>query len=183
MTHYNCLILEPSYLIRKGLISFFREFKRIGLIFDAENFEDTEGFNKRETIHILISTDEFISNFDDQEFALKYIIKHDKKSEGPEILNILNSKDVLVDQITKDLDSLKSNHEETQDQLSAREVSVLIQVANGKTNKEIGDRLFISVHTVITHRKNITQKLGIKTVSGLTMYAIIHNLIQPTAMK
>ena len=47
-----------------------------------------------------------------------------------------------------------------------------------KTNKEIADNLFISAHTVITHRKNITRKLGIKTVSGLTVYAILNKIIQ-----
>ncbi len=183
MSQYNCLILEPSYLIRKGLVSFLREFKNIGLIFDAENMEECEEFRNKHKIHILISTDEFISNFESEDFLLKYIIKHNRKSEGRDILNILHPKDILVEQISKDIKSLKPTKELDEEQLSAREVSVLIQVAKGKTNKEIADRLFISVHTVITHRKNITHKLGIKTVSGLTMYAIIHNLIQPMALK
>jgi len=183
MSQYNCLILEPSYLIRKGLVSFFREFEKVSLIFDAESMEECEEFRNKHKIHILISTDEFISNFDKQEFLLKYTIKHNKKSEGKEILNILHPKDVLVEKITKDIEGLKPSKELDEKQLSAREVSVLIQVAKGKTNKEIADRLFISIHTVITHRKNITHKLGIKTVSGLTMYAIIHNLIQPMALK
>ncbi len=183
MTQFNCLILEPSYLIRKGLVSFFREFKHVGLIFDAENMEETEDFRNKHKIHILVSTDEFISNFDEQDFLLKYIIRHNKQSKGEDILNILNPKDILVNQISKDIESIKPSDEFAEEHLSAREVSVLIQVANGKTNKEIADRLFISVHTVITHRKNITHKLGIKTVSGLTMYAIIHNLIQPMALK
>lgn len=182
MNKFNCLILEPSYLIRKGLISFFREFKNVGLIFDAENMEATEDFRNKHKIHILVSTDEFIDNFKEQEFLLKYIIKHDKQSEGPEILNILKPKAILINQILKDIESIKTPDKE-EEQLSARELAVLIEVANGKTNKEIADKLFISVHTVITHRKNITHKLGIKTVSGLTMYAMIHNLIQPMALK
>ena len=44
-------------------------------------------------------------------------------------------------------------------------------------NKEIADRLSISIHTVITHRKNITRKTGIKTVAGLTVYALLNHLL------
>jgi len=63
--------------------------------------------------------------------------------------------------------------------LSAREKEVLRLVALGLTNKEIATRLFISSHTVISHRKNITAKIGIKTIAGLTLYAIINKLITP----
>lgn len=62
-------------------------------------------------------------------------------------------------------------------ELSDREKDVLVQVALGLTNKEIADKLFISIHTVITHRKHITDKLGIKSISGLTVYAILNKLI------
>jgi len=68
-------------------------------------------------------------------------------------------------------------------ELSRREVNVLKLVAMGKTNKEIADELFLSPHTVITHRKNITRKLGVYTVSGLTVYALINNLINPSEVN
>lgn len=61
--------------------------------------------------------------------------------------------------------------------LSGRETEVLVSVAKGMINKEIADSLNISVNTVITHRKNITRKTGIKTVPGLTAYAILNNLV------
>ncbi len=61
--------------------------------------------------------------------------------------------------------------------LSSREEEVLKEVARGLTNKEIADALNISMNTVMTHRKNITSKLNIKTVSGLTFYALMNNLI------
>jgi regulator of cell morphogenesis and NO signaling len=68
---------------------------------------------------------------------------------------------------------------ETQDDnaLSQREKEILSCVAKGMLNKEIADHLNISIHTVITHRKNITRKTGIKTVSGLTVYALLNNLV------
>lgn len=64
-------------------------------------------------------------------------------------------------------------------ELSEREIDVLKLVAKGFSNKDIGEKLFISIHTVISHRKNITKKLGIKSISGLTVYAILNKLIEP----
>ncbi len=69
------------------------------------------------------------------------------------------------------------NQKSTSYQLSPRESDVLKLVATGHSNKQISDNLFISIHTVITHRKHITTKLGIKSISGLTLYAVINNLI------
>ena len=62
-------------------------------------------------------------------------------------------------------------------ELSKRETDVLIAVAKGMMNKEIADQMNISIHTVISHRKNITRKTGIKSISGLTVYALLNNLI------
>lgn len=71
----------------------------------------------------------------------------------------------------------KSNYE-----LTKRETAVLVQLAQGKTNKEIADALNVSVHTVISHRKNITRKTGIKSVAGLTVYAMLNNLIDESSL-
>ena len=72
---------------------------------------------------------------------------------------------------------VKSNYE-----LTKRETAVLIQLAQGKTNKEIADALNVSVHTVISHRKNISHKTGIKSVAGLTVYAMLNNLIDESSL-
>lgn len=61
--------------------------------------------------------------------------------------------------------------------LSDREKDVLIEVVNGLSNKEIADKLCISVHTVISHRKNIVRKLNIRSAAGLTIFAIVNKLI------
>ncbi len=63
--------------------------------------------------------------------------------------------------------------------LSDREIEVLKEVASGLSNKEIADKLFISINTVISHRKKITEKLDIKSISGLTVYALMNDLINP----
>lgn len=69
-------------------------------------------------------------------------------------------------------DAAMSSHE-----LTRRETAVLIEVAKGLSNKEIASRLNVSVFTVTTHRKNIVRKTGIKSVAGLTVYALLNNLI------
>ncbi|MEG0948508.1 MAG: response regulator transcription factor [Bacteroidales bacterium] len=69
---------------------------------------------------------------------------------------------------------MKSAKKETQEELSSREIEVLKLITRGLINKEIADELCISLNTVLTHRKNITSKLGIKTVSGLTFYAMMN---------
>lgn len=67
-------------------------------------------------------------------------------------------------------------------ELSKREIDVLVAVAKGMMNKEIADLMNISIHTVISHRKNITRKTGIKSVSGLTVYALLNNLIDESEL-
>jgi len=75
--------------------------------------------------------------------------------------------------------SLHSDKKETTENqgLTDREIDVLVAVAQGLMNKEIADKLNISIHTVISHRKNISRKTGIKSVSGLAIYALLNNLI------
>ncbi len=63
-------------------------------------------------------------------------------------------------------------------ELSPREIEVLQLLTRGLINKEIADKLNISLTTVISHRKNITTKLGIRSVSGLTIYAVMHGYIE-----
>jgi len=71
------------------------------------------------------------------------------------------------------------NHKE----LSQREITILRLIVEGLTHQEIADKLFLSIHTVNTHRKNINKKLGIKTVSGLSVYAIMNHLIGMEELK
>lgn len=73
-------------------------------------------------------------------------------------------------------------HSDNED-LSSREKEILICVAKGMLNKEIADFYNISIYTVITHRKNITRKTGIKTVAGLTVYALLNNLIDINSVE
>lgn len=63
--------------------------------------------------------------------------------------------------------------------ISKRECEIITMIAEGYTNTQIADRLFLSAHTVNTHRKNIMSKLGVKNTAGIVMYAVKTNLISP----
>lgn len=72
---------------------------------------------------------------------------------------------------------------EERETLSEREKEILVGVAKGLLNKEIADIYNISTYTVITHRKNITRKTGIKSVAGLTVYALLNGLIDINSVE
>lgn len=63
--------------------------------------------------------------------------------------------------------------------LSEREVQIIKMIAEGLTNAQIAEALFLSNHTINTHRKNILSKLGIKNTAGIVMYAVKTNLVSP----
>ena len=106
-------------------------------------------------------------------FVDKAIIK-----QFNEVIEMTDSKQKVVTKIFNLLSDSKSSLDKPESvELSNREIDVLVALAKGLTNKEISDQLFISVHTVITHRKNIIRKTGIKSVSGLTVYALLNNLV------
>ena len=92
-----------------------------------------------------------------------------------------------VDQLKEKLDklfntSLTENADE-QNTLSVREKEIITGVVRGLTNKEIAKSLFLSTHTVITHRRNIARKLEIHSTAGLTIYAIMNKLIELDDIK
>ena len=87
---------------------------------------------------------------------------------------------ILVPKIKK-LEKKNSNEDQKAtvetEELSEREKDIVRSVAKGQSNKEIADEHFISIHTVITHRRNISRKLGIHSSAGLTVYAILNKLV------
>ncbi len=100
-------------------------------------------------------------------------------SSATSFITLQAPQETIIEQLQAYLPEEPANQfaEEGNKELSTREIDVLQQVVRGITNKEIADKLNISLNTVLTHRKNITAKLGIKTLSGLTFYAIMNGII------
>lgn len=85
--------------------------------------------------------------------------------------------------VTARITTMIKQNPDNNESLSDREKDVIISVVQGMTNKEIADHLCISTNTVITHRRNIARKLQIHSPAGLTIYAIVNNLVDITAVK
>lgn len=85
--------------------------------------------------------------------------------------------------INPDEEEIELDPDTEKDSVSTREKEIIALVAKGMTNKEIADKLFLSVHTVITHRRNIARKLEIHSATGLTIYAIVNKLVDLSEIK
>ena len=113
---------------------------------------------------------------------------HQFQLSGVPILNFYQAEEQLVKDILKlhqhahhdgyPVKDMPPTPPTTGHELSAREIEVLVLITKGLINKEIADKLNIGLTTVITHRKNITEKLGIKSVSGLTIYAVMNGYVE-----
>ena len=88
------------------------------------------------------------------------------------------------DDVSKNISAMVfKGGQDNSEALSDREKDVIIGVVQGLQNKEIADRLCISVNTVITHRRNIARKLQIHSPAGLTIYAIVNGLVDISSVK
>jgi len=111
---------------------------------------------------------------------LQFLTLHlDTKSDYSNLtINLSDTSALICYKVNEILNSFLSvSTKETDTELTKREIEVLQLITKGHSNKEIADQLFVSTHTVISHRKNISEKTGIKSASGLTMYAILKKII------
>ncbi len=107
------------------------------------------------------------------------VIASFSSEEETALICCFDNESKIIDDINARIVNIERKPAEHQDELSQREVDVLRLIASGMINKEIAENLGISINTVLTHRKNITAKLGIRSVSGLTFYAMMNGIIAP----
>ncbi|MDE5886096.1 MAG: response regulator transcription factor [Muribaculaceae bacterium] len=98
-----------------------------------------------------------------------------------EVISVIDD----LDTISRKIKSLciSSYPNEEKESLSNREKEIISHVVRGLTNQEIADKLFLSIHTVITHRRNIARKLEIHSATGLTIYAIVNKIVDIADIK
>lgn len=171
-------VYHSSYLIAKGIEATADKFGTVTLC--TEITSDT--FAKDDFDYYIIDAELYAcatSFFLPRRYRTLLITHHHPSahlSESSPSLPI----DTSQTEIYTALKSLTASYDESPDSheaLSSREVQVLRLLAGGNSFKEIAETLCISVNTVTTHRKNISTKLGIRSVSGLTVYAMMNGIL------
>ncbi|MDR1504719.1 MAG: LuxR C-terminal-related transcriptional regulator [Prevotella sp.] len=189
-------VAETSYIIRKGLVYVLSQLSSVGKVVELKEMEDINyqldilrpdavlinpmllGHTSKQDIRQQLNLNKHIAiialvyNIIDEQFYKSYdaVIKiNDSESRIEEtLLNCLNKEQA---------------GQSDQEELSDREKEILISVVKGMSNKEIAEHHSISIHTAITHRRNITRKLKVHSISGLTIYAIINKLVDISEIK
>lgn len=111
------------------------------------------------------------------------VMDEDSLRQYDAVINMFDSPSAIIKKLRGAAASVQDESKDEGSELSTREKEILVGVATGMLNKEIADKYNISVYTVITHRKNIVKKTGIKTVAGLTVYALLNNLIDINSIE
>lgn len=185
------VIVEPSAVITEGLKSILADSSAFGIVECTSDLSFCiERLPSTTPNAILIDPTELpvqhLRNLvSDRTIALIAVIHtlHDEEqlAQFDAVISIYDSPQLILRKLHG---AVEQCHDESSSEsgcdLSEREREILVAVAHGLTNKEIADLRNISIHTVISHRKNISRKTGIKSIAGLTVYAIMNNLISPT---
>ncbi len=178
----NIAIIEPSEIYRRGIAQIISEVSQLHIERSAAELPDT--VNQSIDIAIVnpaISSPNNIRQIFPNAKLIAILYNYVNQSllrQFDDMIELCDSSDKIIQIIDHSIDT-KPNRGGMSDveELSDRECEVLAAVAKGMINKEIADYLNISIHTVIAHRKNISRKTSIRSVSGLVVYALLNNLI------
>lgn len=185
-------IASNVYFIRSGIRGIIRDLGIDANFISLKNLDELKNHQHSNTDYLIIHNKLLQKPKADHLNEIRLIFKGKILGIGDQAekmiffdnyLTLSTSKIAINQQIQAFLQIDKKSKPTTTNVLSVREIDILKEVAMGYSNKEIAERLFISINTVITHRKNITEKLGIKTISGLTVYALMNQLIKAESVN
>lgn len=197
-TSVKIAVAETSIIIRSGLTAVLKRLPNLNVQpIEISSPESLQSYIHLHTPDIIIINPTFGGWFDIAAFKAengkvetKYIalvcsvIDSNALKQYDEHFSICDDAEAIATKInqllcTNDEDE-KENEQET---LSQREKEIITCVVKGMTNKTIADQLYLSIHTVITHRRNIARKLQIHSPAGLTIYAIVNKLVELQDIK
>jgi DNA-binding NarL/FixJ family response regulator len=181
-------VAESSVILRSGITAVMKRLPDVRIqpveILSAASLHDCM---QAQSLDILIINPNFDGFFDIERFKQEYhicVIALVSSFMDNASLKKYDATISIFDDINSVAETIKNlqniHAEESDDEhesLSTREREIVVCVVQGLTNKEIADQLCLSIHTVITHRRNISRKLQIHSSAGLTIYAIVNKLV------
>ena len=185
----NIVVIEPSDIVYQGLSTLLMKAGHDYFLYRLKDFEEIKTMYSRANFSIIIINPEIIQNRISDFTRLK---KQYPKVYWLGIVYSLYSNTVLTKfddsfSITEETDAIlkivkngflqNNTRDVVNHELSEREIDVLKMLTKGLSNKEIADKLNVSIHTVNTHRKNIMDKTSIRSLAGLTVYAVSKGII------
>lgn len=189
-------VAETSVIVRSGLVAVLKRLPDMHIqTVEVTSKEGIQHCMEAHIPNILIVNPQFEGWFDVDAFKEHYphaetkivsllctFVDANQLKGYDESINLFDDAESLEKKISE-LMNLTEEEDADQNALSQREKEIIGCVVRGMTNKEIAEKLFISVHTVITHRRNITRKLQIHSAAGLTIYAIVNKLVELSEVK
>lgn len=197
-TVLKIVVAEASVIVRSGLTAVLKRIPNLNIQpVEVSSTEALQNFIHLHTPDIVIVNPTFGGWFGLPAFkaenkpGIRYIalvcsvLDANTLKEYDERIAICDDIDVITAKINRLIqsDEEEEDKDSEQETLSQREKEIIICVVKGMTNKTIADKLFLSIHTVITHRRNIARKLQIHSPAGLTIYAIVNKLVELQDIK
>lgn len=194
---YRFVVADNSFIVRSGLVSVLRHIPGLAATaFDVKTQESLRNYVAMHHPDVVIVNPVFDGLFDVKAFKADFkqedmrvvaissaVIDQNVLSGYDEHFLLYDSPDDVYDKIKKVLMTEKQENTGSTESLSNREREIIVCVVKGMTNKEIAEKLCLSIHTVITHRRNISNKLQIRSAAGLTIYAIVNKLVDIKDVK
>lgn len=185
---YNVVLIEPSEIIATGIASIINSNPQFNVV---QTLNNQSYYNSNDSDVDIVVINPTVVDYNDRldirswlgtENTALVALTHSNYEESvlrqyDECIGIYDNTARIIQKLKNAIDENRKNPKNDLNELSSREKDILAAVAMGKTNKEIADEFNISIYTVISHRRNISQKLGINSIPGLTVYAIMNKLV------
>lgn len=185
---YNVVLIEPSEIITTGISAIIGSNPQFNV---TQTLSDPSYYNSNDTDVDIVIINPTVVDYNDRLDIRSWLgtsdtalvaLTHSNYEESvmrqyDECIGIYDNAARIIQKLKNAIEENCKNPKSDLNELSSREKDILAAVAMGKTNKEIADEFNISIYTVISHRRNISQKLGINSIPGLTVYAIMNKLV------